>query len=598
MTRKLRHRRALRTLFVGGVATALTVAGLALVPTSATAASGYTVSGTVDYALAGGGTTTSETSTVLLLPLTGSTPRQPLVANATNGTWAFSGVAPGRYRVQLRATADTVTTGSANAGTWVGGTFEDDAQVVTVTNANVSGLAAHQPVAGSISGTVTGTSGLADGFRAYRLNPTTGLFEQFNEVAPTIDGSGAYRLGGLAAGEYVVRFADSNSTQPAYSTSYYDNSTTLWDSKPITIAAGQDVTGINGSVGPWQWYGGRIAGADRFDTSVQIALGSYGPGKAKVVYVANGVNFPDALGASAAAARSGGPLLMTRQDFVPASVVNAIKTLAPPKIVVVGGLAAVGASAYAQLQKLAPSVTRVSGDDRFATSRAVATDAFPAGRVTSVFIATGNAFPDALVAGSAAGYQNSPLVLVNGWSGSLDAATKQLITTLAPMRIYIAGGVNSVSTGIQSDLEKLGVPTVLRLAGGDRFGTAQAVNKEVFPFADTAFVASALGFPDALSVSAIAGVSGSPLLLAVPDCIPYGEFTDSTAAGVSLYWAVGGPNVLTFDPAKQITYCAPGLYGSSGELGSASAPTSKESSPATLDPEKLNAAITAGRAKQ
>ena len=592
MTHTRRPARSLRNLLIGAVAATVTVAGLALAPTAATAASTYTVSGTVNYDVAGGGTTTSESSYVLLLPLTGSAPRQSLLGTTSNGTWSVPGVTPGRYRVQFRATAD-----GKNAGTWVGGVFEDSAQVVTVGNADVSGLTATQPIAGSISGTVTGTNGTANGFIAYRLNPTTGLFEQFNEVAATIDGSGAYKLAGLAAGEYVVRFADSNATQPGFATSYYDHTDSLWDSKPITITAGQNVTGIDGTAGPWQWYGGRIAGADRFDTSVQIALGSYGPGKAKVVYVANGVNFPDALGASAAAARSGGPLLMTRQDFVPASVVNAIKTLAPPKIVVVGGLAAVGASAFAQLQKLAPNVTRVSGDDRFATSRAVASAAFPAGGVTSVFIATGNAFPDALVAGSAAGYQNSPLVLVNGWSGSLDAATKQLITTLAPMRIYIAGGVNSVSTGIQRDLEKLGVPTVLRLAGGDRFGTAQAVNKEVFPFADTAFVASALGFPDALSVSAIAGVSGAPLLLAVPECIPYGELTDSTIQGVSTYWAVGGKSVLSLDIEHQITYCAPGLYGSGAEFGSAAAPAPKEVKQVTLDSVKLNAAITAGRDK-
>lgn len=572
------------------MAAALTVAGLAFVPAAALAAGTYTVSGTVNYDVAGGGTNTTESSYVLLVPLTGGTPRQPLLANATNGTWSVPGVTPGRYRVQFRATQDGV-----NAGTWVGSTFEDTATVVTVTNANVSGLTATQPVAGSISGTVTGAT-VAGGIRAYRLNPATGLFEQFNEVAPALSITGAYSLNGLAAGEYVVRFADANATQPNFSTSYYDNSDTLWNSTSITVAAGQNVTGINGSVDPWSYYSGRIAGADRFDTSVQVALGSYSAGQANVVYVANGVNFPDALAASAAAARLGGPLLLTRQDFVPASVVNAITKLAPPKIVVVGGLAAVGTSAFAQLQKLAPSVTRVSGDDRFATSRAVA-GAFAGKHVDSVFIATGNSFPDALVAGSAAGYQGGALLLVNGWSGSLDAATKSLIASLSPLRIYIAGGANSVSTGIQRDLENLGVPTVLRLAGNDRFGTAQAVNKEIFPFADTAFVASGLGFPDALSISAIAGASGAPLLLAVPDCIPYGEFTDSNLQGVSTYWAVGGKNVLSMDIEHQITYCQPGLYGSGADLGSAAAPTPKDVKQITLDSATLNAAITAGRAK-
>ncbi|WP_085369747.1 cell wall-binding repeat-containing protein [Leifsonia sp. NCR5] len=590
MTHTRRPARSLRNLLIGAVAATVAVAGLTLAPTAATAASTYTVSGTVSYDVAGGGTTTNKTSYVLLQPLTGSTPRQPLSGNAVNGTWSVPGVAPGRYRVQFRPSDD-----GANAGTWIGSTFEDSATVVTVTTANVSGLTATQPVAGSISGTVTGAT-VAGGIRAYRVNPTTMLLEGFNEAPTTLGLGGVYSIGGLAPGEYRVRFADANADQPNFSTSYYDNADSLGSSTPITVTAGQQVTGINGSVGAWSWYGGRIAGADRFDTSVQIALGAYSAGQASVVYVANGVNFPDALGASAAAARAGGPLLMTRQDFVPASVVNAIKTLAPPKIVVVGGLAAVGASAFAQLQKLAPTVTRVSGDDRFATSRAVA-GAFTGQHVNSVFIATGNSFPDALVAGSAAGYQGGPLLLVNGWSSSLDAATKSLITSLSPLRIYIAGGVNSVSSGIQRDLQNLGVPTVLRLAGNDRFGTAQAVNNEIFPLADTAFVASGLGFPDALSISAIAGAIGAPLLLAVPECIPYGEFRDATLQGVATYWAVGGTSVLSFDIEHQITYCQPGLYGSSAGLGSASAETSKPVTPITLDPKKLNAAITAGRDK-
>lgn len=585
MTRNRRPVRALRKLFIGGVAAAITVAGLALVPTSAMAATGYTVSGTVSYATAGGGTTTAGSSAVRIYPLTGSSPQKPIVGQATGGAWSVSGVAPGRYRIQFGA-----TTNGVNAGAWLGGDFEDTAKVVTVTGADITGLAVAQPLAGSISGTVTGATN-AKGFRAYKLNPTSGLLERFDELPPVFSG-GNYSLRGLGAGQYLVRFADQSASEPAFSTSYNTGGTF------ITVAAGQQVTGINGTVGAWSWYSGRLAGADRFDTSVKIALAAYPhSGLADVVYVANGVNFPDALGASAAAARGGGPLLMTRQDFVPASVVSAIKTIAPPKIVVVGGLQAVGASAFAQLQKLAPSVTRASGDDRFATSRAVATAAFPAGRVTGVFIATGNSFPDALVAGSAAGYQNDPLLLVNGWSGSLDAATKKLITTLGPSRIYIAGGVNSVSAGIQSDLEKLGVPTVLRLAGADRFGTAQAVNKEIFPFADEAFVASALGFPDALSISAIAGVNGAPLLLAVPGCIPYGEFTDSTVAGVSTYWVVGGTSVLSSD-VEHITYCPPGLYGSSADLGSAAAPAPTGVKPITLDPSKLSAALSAGRTKR
>ncbi|GIT80498.1 hypothetical protein LLS1_21670 [Leifsonia sp. LS1] len=172
-------------------------------------------------------------------------------------------------------------------------------------------------------------------------------------------------------------------------------------------------------------------------------------------------------------------------------------------------------------------------------------DAFGSGSVTSVFVATGANFPDALVAGSAAGYQYGPLLLVNGAAAQLDAASSAAISALSPRRIYIVGGLNSVSAGIQADLQRLGAPQVLRLAGSDRFGTAQAVNAAVFPFADEAFVASAFGFPDALSISAAAGMLGSPLLLAPASCIPSGEVADATLRGVPTYWAVGGTSVLS-----------------------------------------------------
>lgn len=596
--------RRVRSLLLGAATAVATIAALAIAPLPATAAGSYTVSGTITFA--GAPTTTSNTETsVRLYPVSGnadSTSSALATTTAVGGpttTWSIANVPAGRYRILAGQFLEGDRTGPGTAGIWYGGTaYEDQATVVTVDH-TLTGLVIDRPAAGSISGTVTAPSGTPDptAVTAYLYDKNSGLFERVQGFGDTnTTGTGNYTIRNLNPGTYVVRFGGHYGTlNPTSAAQYYPDTDNLWGSTLVTVTAGQNVTGIDGTQAPWSWYSGRLAGGDRFATSAAISYNFYNDGTAfgtgPVTYVASGVDFPDALSASAAAASFGGPLLLTRPDFVPQSILDELTRLKPKKIVVVGGLNAVGTSAFGQLTALAPTVTRVSGGDRFDTSRAVVRDAFGSGPVTSVFIATGRNFPDALVAGSAAGHQYGPLLLVNGAATGLDSDTKALISSLSPKRIYLVGGVNSVSPGIQSDLQKLGAPDVLRLAGGDRFGTAQAVNKEVFRFADNAYVASGLGFPDALSISAIAGSIGAPLLLAPPQCLPYGEVMDSADLGVSTFWAVGGTSVLSTD-ITDLTMCPQGVYGSSAPLTAKAAPVIP-SSPKPADPSTLRGALAA-----
>ena len=84
----------------------------------------------------------------------------------------------------------------------------------------------------------------------------------------------------------------------------------------------------------------RLAGADRYGTAVAIAK-QYNPGVDRV-YVATGSVFADALGAAPAAARFDSPMLLTASSSLPTSVRNEIVRLAPGRIIVVGGIGAVG----------------------------------------------------------------------------------------------------------------------------------------------------------------------------------------------------------------------------------------------------------------
>ena len=145
----------------------------------------------------------------------------------------------------------------------------------------------------------------------------------------------------------------------------------------------------------------RLAGDDRYETGVEISQQGF-PDGADVVYVASGQKFPDGLAAAPAAARDDAPLLLTRPNAVPESVLEEIERLTPDTIVIVGGEPSVSAAVADELDALAGEVIRLGGDDRYETSRLIAQHAFPEGSANA-FIATGRNFPDALSAGAAAG---------------------------------------------------------------------------------------------------------------------------------------------------------------------------------------------------
>ncbi|MFF1572925.1 cell wall-binding repeat-containing protein [Leifsonia sp. NPDC058292] len=575
MNKPQRPRSATKKALSGLAASAVIVLGGALIPQAATAAPLHTLSGTVHYGVSDSSASHAATVSVYSLTGNGGEGRQVsrTISDGVSGAWSIAGVPSGRYRVQVDPSDYDH---AANGATWYGDTpYEDEATVVPVT-ADVSGLDIDQTIAGSISGTVNVPSGAAfdpSAFQAYLYNPTTGLFESAKGVSgANVTSTGNYTISGLTPGRYVVRFADSDSWSPSVATQYFDGKPELWNSTLVTVTAAQNTTGINGSLGEWSWYSGRLSGVDRFGTAAAISQAFFGQTHPDVVYIANGLSYPDALSASAAAAWEGGPLLLVTPTSVPTSVVSELQRMQPSRIVVVGGTGAVSDTVLNSLKQFAGEVDRVSGIDRYATSLAISKYAFPPSR-NSVFLATGANYPDALVAGSAAGYQGSPLILVKGTAATLDDATKTEIERLTPLRNYIVGGTGSVSAGVQNSVEQLpGATTVLRLGGIDRYHTAQAVNGEVFPFADTAYMANGLGFADALAVSAVAGVNGAPLLLSTYACMPYDEEVQSADMGVSTYWTVGGTAALSTD-VENLTYCNPPLSASSAPLTDRSLPS-------------------------
>lgn len=153
----------------------------------------------------------------------------------------------------------------------------------------------------------------------------------------------------------------------------------------------------------------RVAGPDRYSTGALVSSYAF-PTGASTAYVATGTNFPDALAGGPAAVGAMGPVLLVKPDSIPSSVAAELTRLNLSSIKVLGGTAAISASVESSLKAYAPTVTRLSGSNRYATAAAVSKNTFSPG-VGTIFIATGTNFPDALAGGPIAGILGGPILL-------------------------------------------------------------------------------------------------------------------------------------------------------------------------------------------
>jgi putative cell wall-binding protein len=191
----------------------------------------------------------------------------------------------------------------------------------------------------------------------------------------------------------------------------------------------------------------RRAGANRYETAVEVSKAVFSPGVAKV-FIVTGENFPDALSAAPTAVVSGSPLLLVRPDSVPAVVGQELGRLDPSKIVILGGGSVLSAAVETALGAYAPT-ERVSAPNRYALSAALSQATFAPG-VGTVFIAVGDNFPDALAGGPAARVHPGPLLLVRG--DSIPEEITAELDRLNPSRVVILGGPAVISVGVADDL--------------------------------------------------------------------------------------------------------------------------------------------------
>lgn len=343
----------------------------------------------------------------------------------------------------------------------------------------------------------------------------------------------------------------------------------------IAVGVGSSLT--DAVVGAAATISGRttteVTGGDAFARGAALAE-SFAPG-VDVAYIATAATYPDALTGGPLAIADDAPVLLVEPDAVPADTTTALQRLQPGRIVVLGGPAAVTDTVMDTLAELTEgTVTRLAGPNRWATAATIAQAGWPSGADT-VYLATGENFPDAITGGLAAGLDGAPVLLVR--ATELSAETTAELDRLAPDELVILGGEAVVGPEVATALEAWG--TVRRLAGHNRFATAAEVATDSWPdgapqvwlvdggdFADALLAAPVAGHAaGGARTRAFAGTStgqGGPILLAEQDRLP-----DETADAFPLLHPDG-----PVDPVEEPTD-DPGTGGGGGPRPNTGPPT-------------------------
>ncbi|GAA3711954.1 hypothetical protein GCM10022377_26750 [Zhihengliuella alba] len=207
-----------------------------------------------------------------------------------------------------------------------------------------------------------------------------------------------------------------------------------------TGAIGRDVVRSVEELGPRVE---RRGGANRYETADAVVRGAFDA--ADQAYVATGLNYADALSASAVAASRNAPVLLVRgtASTVPAATEETLRDLGVTSTVVTGGPAIVSHPIVSELGEFGPR--RVYGPDRFETNRRLNAELVQ----TSIraYLATGFDYPDALACAAVAGAQKSPLYLARPHCVADGIATDLQASPVARLTLVGGAGVLSDDAG-------------------------------------------------------------------------------------------------------------------------------------------------------
>ena len=261
----------------------------------------------------------------------------------------------------------------------------------------------------------------------------------------------------------------------------------------------------------------RMSGRDRCETSCVIYENTRALENANrtTVLIASGTNFADALAAIPYAAATGRPImLVSGKGAAEQKVLDKLRESNVEDVIILGGESAVSRETERSFNDAGIESRRIYGSSRYETAAKLATELsthYSASK--TIFLVSGENFPDALSVGAPAGRVKSA-VLYSNKKGTIDEATAQYIREYGIDTAVIVGGAGAVGANAETELGKLGVESI-RIYGENRFETSIKVYQNYWRYhiLKRVSVATGTNFPDALAGGVYSALSDMPILL-------------------------------------------------------------------------------------
>ena len=292
----------------------------------------------------------------------------------------------------------------------------------------------------------------------------------------------------------------------------------------------------------------RFGGADRYETSLAVAeeYAALHDGKLDHVVLVSGERWTDAVVAAPLAGMHGAPVLMMPPGELRRDAVEFLRDAGVTKAIVVGSESSdakhgpgrgLSDSALSGLAELDIDMERVHGADRFGTAVAVAERLTPGampglGDGSTVIVASGDVFADALVAGPFAAVGIHPVLLTTPDELHPDVADYLRVARVRDnvRHVVVMGGTAALTQPVQDAITESGMK-VTRLAGDTRYHTAVLAAELVEDryegpsgtscFSNTSYGIARAHVPfDAFSAAPLLARFCTSLLLTDPDAVP------------------------------------------------------------------------------
>lgn len=292
----------------------------------------------------------------------------------------------------------------------------------------------------------------------------------------------------------------------------------------------------------------RISGENRVQTAIEVSKKMFKEGTNKVV-LANQDNYSDVLTAAPFAKANNASLLYVSSNSISKEVMSEIARLKAKEITIIGGEKSVDEGLKKELEKRNFKVDRLSGADRYKTSAQIAAKLID-DKTTTLEIASGENYADALSLNNAAEKDKAPILLVR--VNTIDKSVEDVIKSSKASLINIAGGEKSVSESTKANIKKISNATVNRIGGADRYETSILLAK-YSGAKEVVVVASGENFADALVAAPFSAKQNGAILLTNKDKLGQNaeQFIKDTKFNKS--YVIGGEKSVSEDVISQLT---------------------------------------------